>query len=57
MDSRKPTPRNQSIGKREVIQTRQYVTYADLLRLAMKNHCAGIQVEPVVRLCHPEKNF
>ena len=37
--------------------TQRYVTHADLLRLAMKNHCAGIQVEPVLTLCRPEKNF
>ena len=36
---------------------RAYVTHADLLNVALKNHCAGIQVEPVLKLCRPEKNF
>jgi hypothetical protein len=34
-----------------------YVTHADLLKTATKSHCAGIQVEPVLSLCRPEKNF
>ena len=34
-----------------------YITHADLLNVALKNHCAGIQVEPVLKLCRPEKNF
>ena len=38
-------------------EPQRYVTHADLLRLAMKNHCAGIHVEPALRLCRPEKNF
>ena len=57
MDRRKRTLRNQPIGKKEVIHTQQYVSHADLLRVAKRNHCAGIQVEPVLALCRPEKNF
>ncbi len=34
-----------------------FVTHADLLGVAMRNHCAGIQVEPVLPLCRAEKNF
>jgi hypothetical protein len=34
-----------------------YVTHAELLTLAKTSHCAGIQVEPVLALCRPEKNF
>jgi hypothetical protein len=34
-----------------------YVTHAELLRLALRNHCLGITTEPVLSLCHPEKNF
>jgi hypothetical protein len=34
-----------------------YTSHADLLRLAKKSCCAGIQVEPVIALCRPEKNF
>ena len=34
-----------------------YITHADLLNVALKNQCAGIQVEPVLNLCRPEKNF
>src|SRR5579863_169715 len=35
----------------------RYVTHGDLLRLAKRNNCAGIQVEPVLPLCRPEKSF
>ena len=38
-------------------QAQFYVTHAELLTLAKTNHCAGIQVEPVLALCRPEKNF
>jgi len=34
-----------------------YVTHAELLRAAKRNHCMGIHVEPVFSLCRPEKNF
>ena len=34
-----------------------YVTHADLLRLAMRNHCLGIRTEPVLALCRPGKDF
>ena len=35
----------------------KFVSHGDLLRVAMQRHCAGIQVEPVLQLCRPEKNF
>ena len=35
----------------------KYVSHADLLRIAVKEQCRGIETEPVVALCHPEKNF
>jgi hypothetical protein len=35
----------------------QYVTHADLLRIAKRNHCAGISTEPVLPLCRPAENF
>jgi hypothetical protein len=38
-------------------QAQFYVTHAELLTLAKTNHCVGIQVEPVLALCRPEKNF
>jgi hypothetical protein len=38
-------------------QAQSYVTHAELLTLAKTNHCAGIQVEPELSLCRPEKNF
>ena len=38
-------------------QAHFYVTHAELLTLAKTNHCAGIQAEPVLALCRPEKNF
>ncbi len=34
-----------------------YVTHAELLRLAERNHCLGIETEPVIALCRPGKNF
>jgi hypothetical protein len=36
---------------------REFVSHGDLLRVAMQRHCAGIQVEPVFRLCRPERSF
>jgi hypothetical protein len=38
-------------------RAQQYVTHADLLKLATRSHCAGIHVEPALSLCRPEKNF
>ena len=35
----------------------KFVTHGDLVRVAKQNHCAGIQVEPELSLCRPEKNF
>lgn len=35
----------------------RYVTHASLLELASKRGCAGIDVEPLLSLCRPEKNF
>ena len=37
-------------------QAQFYVTQTELLNLAKTNHCAGIQVEPVLALCRPKKN-
>jgi len=42
-----PTPLD---GKRDT-------THAALLRLAQRSHCCGITTEPVLPLCHPEKNL
>jgi hypothetical protein len=39
------------------IESVQYVTHADLLRIAKKNHCAGIHTEPILGLCRPAENF
>src|SRR5512135_3764053 len=45
-------------GRRLVQQAhRRYLTHGDLLTLAIKKRCAGIQVEPELSLCRPEKNF
>ena len=35
----------------------KYVTHADLLKISVKERCRGIATEPVLALCHPEKNF
>ena len=34
-----------------------FVTYSELLQLALRRHCHGIHTEPVFSLCRPEKNF
>ena len=34
-----------------------FVTHGDLLSLAQRHQCRGIHSEPVIALCHPEKNF
>jgi hypothetical protein len=34
-----------------------YVSHADLLKIALKQKCAGIETKPVLALCRPEKNF
>ena len=39
------------------LETKSFVTHGDLLRLAQRHHCRGIHTEPVITLCHPEKNF
>ncbi len=33
-----------------------YITHAGLLRLARRNHCAGIQVRPALEFCDPAAN-
>jgi len=52
VDSHSPA---QSSG--QVYSGAPYVTNTDLLRNARRNHCGGIHSEPVLSLCHPEKNF
>ena len=37
--------------------TNAYISHAQLLTLATKQHCVGIHAEPVIELCRPEKNF
>src|SRR5438445_4658970 len=34
-----------------------FVTYSELLQLALRRHCHGIHTEPVLPLCRPEKIF
>jgi hypothetical protein len=46
-----------SWGKGLRLAGSSYVTHAELLRLAVRNHCLGIQAEPVLALCRPGKNF
>jgi hypothetical protein len=35
----------------------KYVSHAQLLKIAVKEHCRGIETEPVLALCRPDKNF
>jgi len=39
------------------VEKGDFVTHGDLLRLAQRRQCRGIHSEPVIALCHPEKNF
>jgi hypothetical protein len=39
------------------IERGQYVTHADLLRIARKNHCRGIHTEPVVGTLPPDREL
>jgi len=48
---------DRTTGSNEVRGGQPYVTHAELLRLAKRNCCAGIHVEPALALCRPEKNF
>jgi hypothetical protein len=57
MDSKKAVARKNPTGSRNTLEPAQYVTHADLLRIAKKNHCTGIHTEPVVVLCRPAENF
>ena len=35
----------------------KYVSHGDLLKIALHERCRGIETEPVLALCRPEKNF
>jgi hypothetical protein len=48
--------------RRKIIATAQddnpkYVSHADLLKIAFEQQCKGMETEPVLALCRPEKNF
>lgn len=57
MGTREVAGRKDSTGGRNSLEASEYVTHADLLRIAKKNHCAGICTEPVLALCRPAENF
>src|SRR5215472_12503377 len=57
MNSKKAVPRESLAVLTNPTESAQYVTHADLLRIANKNHCAGIHTEPVLGLCRPVENF
>jgi hypothetical protein len=50
-------PQTPSLPGSNRVEKGDFVTHGDLLRLAQQRHCRGIHSEPVVALCHPEKNF
>ena len=55
MNPKKAVPRKSVLTN--PIESAHYVTHADLVRIAKKNHCAGIHTEPVLTLCRPADNF
>jgi hypothetical protein len=55
--SNKAIPRTNAAESKGPTESGHYVTHADLLQIAKKNHCAGIHTEPVVQLCRPVENF
>jgi hypothetical protein len=57
MASEKGMLRHQSVEDNTPHGTCRYVTHAALISLAIARHCVGIQVEPVIPLCRPDKNF
>lgn len=57
LNGQKMISTDRAITGNEVREVQRYVTHGELLRLAKENCCAGIQVEPVLPLCRPEKNF
>ena len=57
MGAKKADIRKNPTGSGSTLELAQYVTHADSVRLARKNHCAGIHTEPVVGLCRPAENF
>src|SRR5579859_4446287 len=57
MDTPSEAVQKQSVDKKKLIKTEQFITHAELLRVATNNHCDGIHTEPVLALCRPEKNF
>ena len=54
---RKSVIRGSAGVKEDLGKAPGYVTHADLLKTATNRRCSGIQVEPVLSLCRPEKNF
>ena len=34
-----------------------YVSHADLLRMALREHCKSIETEPVLALCRPREEL
>jgi hypothetical protein len=57
MDPKKAVAGKNPTHRRNSLEPAQYVSHADLLRIAKKNHCIGIHTEPVVALCRPAEDF
>jgi hypothetical protein len=57
MKSTKDIRRNPAREDAKSTGSGQYLTHADLLRIAKKNHCIGIHTEPLLALCRPAENF
>jgi hypothetical protein len=49
--------RGTTLSHRSLLETKNFVSHGDLLRIARRNHCVGIHSEPILSLCRPEKNF
>ena len=57
INSRKMKGSHRDPAGNDVREAQPYVTHAELPRLAKRNGCAGVQVEPALALCRPVRNF
>ncbi len=49
--------RGTTLSRGPLVETKNFVSHGDLLRIARRNHCIGIHSERILSLCRPEKNY
>ena len=49
--------RGPTLSRGTLLETKDFVSHGDLLRIVRRNRCVGIHSEPIPALCRPEKNF